>query len=287
MMKEKHKVLTIAVLLTCHNRKEKTLTCLSALFEAEIPKSFDLEVFLVDDGSTDGTGEEVKLKFPLVRVIQGNGNLFWNQGMRLAWKSATEAGDYDFYLWLNDDTVLDNSAILDLISCSREATRKTGQAAIIAAACRSKENTNDFSYGGRIKSGPVIPNGILQFCTYINGNAVLVPREVFEKLGNLSSEYTHGMGDFDYGLRAIKKGIQCYTTKHFIATCPPNKGVPGWCNPKVTLKNRWQLLHSPRGLNLPEYLIFRKKFWGNKWRIFVVKAYAKALFPKLYSILSN
>ena len=46
---------TIAVLLTCHNRKVKTISCLKSLYEATLPKGFSLEIFLVDDGSVDGT----------------------------------------------------------------------------------------------------------------------------------------------------------------------------------------------------------------------------------------
>jgi GT2 family glycosyltransferase len=75
---------TIAVLLTCHNRRDKTITCLDSLYNCLLPSDFQLDVFLVDDGSSDGTSKAVSEKFPSVNVIQGNGNLFWNQGMRLA-----------------------------------------------------------------------------------------------------------------------------------------------------------------------------------------------------------
>ena len=285
-MKEEE-LLKIAVLLTCHNRKEKTLSCLDNLFKAALPMHSGLEVFLVDDGSTDGTGEAVKDRFPAVNIVRGSGNLFWNQGMRLAWETAAEAEEFNFYLWLNDDTLLDYHAVLELMDCLQEGRKTNSCEGLVTGACRSEVGKSEFSYGGRKDSGPVIPNGQLQTCTYINGNAVLVPRKIHRELGNLSADYTHGMGDFDYGLRAIQRGFKCYTTKGFIATCTPNQGIPSWCNPKVPLKNRWQLLHSPKGLNLQEYLAFRKKFWGEKWKIFALKAYVKTFFPKLYSIISN
>lgn len=81
-------ICNIAVLLTCHNRREKTLSCLQSLFGATMPEGYKTEVFLVDDGSTDGTGEAVEKCFPQVTVIQGDGNLYWNKGMNLAWKNA-------------------------------------------------------------------------------------------------------------------------------------------------------------------------------------------------------
>ena len=40
---------SIAVLITCHNRKEKTLKRFSHLFEADLPNNQNLKVFLVDD----------------------------------------------------------------------------------------------------------------------------------------------------------------------------------------------------------------------------------------------
>ena len=49
--------IVIAVLLTCHNRKEKTVACLTELYNCTIPANYAFEVFLVDDGSTDGTAQ--------------------------------------------------------------------------------------------------------------------------------------------------------------------------------------------------------------------------------------
>ncbi|WP_333410708.1 hypothetical protein [Microcoleus sp. LAD1_D5] len=46
----------IAVLLTCFNRKQKTLACLEALFNQTLPADTSLTTYLVDDASTDGIG---------------------------------------------------------------------------------------------------------------------------------------------------------------------------------------------------------------------------------------
>ena len=50
----------IAVLITCHNRKLKTLKCLTALHNATLPKNHMMDIFLVDDGCSDGTALAVK-----------------------------------------------------------------------------------------------------------------------------------------------------------------------------------------------------------------------------------
>jgi GT2 family glycosyltransferase len=107
----------IAVLLTCHNRKEKTLQCLDALYAQQgLEEYFTIEVYLVDDASTDGTAAAITASFPNVHIIQGDGNLYWNRGMHLAWNTASKARDFDYYLWLNDDTFLEKNALEIVLS---------------------------------------------------------------------------------------------------------------------------------------------------------------------------
>ena len=275
----------IAVLITCHNRREKTLKCLSALFECTMPEDYQLDVYLVDDGSTDGTGEAIRNKFPEVYVINGSGHLYWNQGMRLAWDIAAKNKGYDFYLWLNDDAFLDQDAIQELLSCYKIALEEN-KLSIIAGSCRNSSENTEFSYGGRNENGPVIPNGELQACTYINGNVVLVPQIIYRELGNLSPDYAHGIGDYDYGLRALNAGFNLFLTRNFIATCEKNN-LPAWSDPNTPLFKRLKLLHSPKGLNLNDYIEFRKKFWGWRWILDMVKAYAKVIFPRMYNYFKN
>ena len=71
----------IAVLLTVHDRKNKTLRCLENLYKQVLPNYLRLDIYLTDDGCTDGTPEAIKRQFPKVHIIKGDGNLFWNRGM--------------------------------------------------------------------------------------------------------------------------------------------------------------------------------------------------------------
>ncbi|MDA3892742.1 MAG: glycosyltransferase [Salinivirgaceae bacterium] len=258
------------------------MACLQHLYASNLPANYFFDVFLVDDGSTDGTGLAVKAEYPEVRVIAGNGQLYWNKGMHLAWETASNEKDYDFYLWLNDDTFLDVEAINELLVCLALSLNANNPQTIIVGVCKTSFNSNKVSYGGRADLDLLIPNGIIQPCKYINGNLVLVPKLVFKTLGNLSTEYTHGMGDYDYGLRALKQGFNCMITRKIIAVCPVNDGIPMWCNPKVPIRQRFANFHSPNGLNISEYLIFRRKFWGWQWIIFATKSYVKLLFPQLF-----
>tara|TARA_R110001632_G_scaffold101693_1_gene209582 strand:- start:9048 stop:9899 length:852 start_codon:yes stop_codon:yes gene_type:complete len=278
---------TIAVLITCHNRKSKTVACIKRLFELLLPNNLEnLDIYLVDDGSSDGTSNAVKEIFPNVHIIQGDGSLFWNQGMRLAWETAVNVKEYDFYLWVNDDVILEEDALIELMGCYAEAKIIENHELIVTGAFRNSEFSNKFSYGGRTESEIVIPNGELLQCKYINGNTVLISKKIYSSLGNLSPDYTHAMGDFDYGLRAIQAGFKNFTTKKYIGICQTNE-EPQWSNPKVPLKKRIELFRSPLGLNFKEYMMFRKKFWKTRWILFGIKAYLKVLLPSFYKVLKN
>jgi GT2 family glycosyltransferase len=190
----------IAVLITCHNRKEKTLSCLQALFnQKDLGKEFILDVFLVDDGSTDGTSELITTQFPEVNIIQGTGNLYWNRGMHLAWQTAADTKDFDYYLWLNDDTFLVENAFEVLL-------KEKFPHAIVCGSTKSKVN-NIATYGVYVTKPKtlLIPNGKFKEGDYCNGNCVLIPRSIFNKIGNLDPFFQHALGDFDYSLRARKK----------------------------------------------------------------------------------
>ena len=105
---------TVAVLLTVFNRKDITLKGLSTLYAAMKPveDKYSFDVYMTNDGCTDGTPEAVKNCFPDVHIINGNGNLYWSGGMRKAWDVAAKTHDYDYYLWFNDDAVLYENALL-------------------------------------------------------------------------------------------------------------------------------------------------------------------------------
>jgi GT2 family glycosyltransferase len=245
MKKKNH----IAVLITCFNRKENTVRCIQKLL---LLKN-DVDIYLVDDKSTDGTSEEIKLLFPNICLIQGNGNLFWNRGMHLAWEHASKE-HYDYYLWLNDDVVLYKNCFEELFECDK----LTGGNSIISGIIESEEK-NEILYGGTdCKNQLIIPNGKMNTITNMNGNVVLVPKLVHKLIGNLDPYYHHDLGDVDYCLMALKKGICVYTTRIPIASCNKNDLFRARLN-NSTLIKRIKKLYSPLGANPRIIFYFHKK----------------------------
>ena len=271
----------IAVLLTSHNRKLTTLNCLSALFAQTLPEGVEVCVYLVDDGSTDGTGDVVRQTYPQVKVLSGDGSLFWNGGMRLAFAEALK-NNYDYYLWLNDDTILYPNALSLLLSQSYLLAEQGYSRAILVGSTQESKN-GKLSYGGLRRSSRFHP---LQFrliepgdkatpCDTMNGNCVLIPRAVATTVGNLDPAFIHNLADYDYGLRARRQQCSIWLAPNYVGTCKSH--LPDWQKPGLTFQNRLQKVSQPKGLLLKEWKIFAQRNAGWLWPIFWLLPYRKLL----------
>jgi GT2 family glycosyltransferase len=284
---------SIATIITCHNRKEKTLTCLKNLNNQDGIDDVNLIVYLVDDGSSDGTGDAVKQKFPQVNILEGNGTLYWNGGMRLAFSEAMK-NDYDYYLWLNDDTFLYSDAVKLLLETSKNMKQKIGGDVIATGTIKDIE-TGEVFYGGRNQKSKLQPLKFIllensiesQQCDTFNGNVVLIPRNVTKEIRNISSEFSkqHG-GDFDYGLRAKYAGFESWVAPGFIGRCSSNPIEGTIFDIRLSLKERRKKMNTPRGVPpAKEWMIFAKRHAGILWPIYWLRTIVRVLFPWTYLYL--
>lgn len=229
----------IAILMTCHNRVAVTVACLKRLFAAaEQLEGWSCKVFLVDDGSTDGTGDRVRAAFPEVRVIDGDGTLYWAKGMHKAWEAAiAERNDWDGYLWLNDDTELNEGSLAQLMAANDGASIVVGEL----------QNAD-----GKIVYG-------LREGGLFTGNCALVPRKVYERMGMICGEYSHAWADSDYARMAKRAGIDVVSAgvvgkAEGHPNRPSLKGVP--------FSKRMRLLRDPKGWSLHDLWLYRRRNWG-------------------------
>lgn len=244
----------IAVLITCHNRKEKTLNCLKQLHNQKVP----LDYYVTDDGCTDGTKEAISQNYKDVHIIEGNGTLFWNRGMRRAWIEAAKY-DYDFYLWMNDDTYIFNDSVQMMLD---ESEKLQDKSILVGASC-SSENHSKTTFGADFKKKACFPNGEIQEIDAFGGNFVLVPRYVYNVVGILDNHYSHALGDIDYAKMAIAKGIKIYLAPRHTGICEYDTKIPKWRNKNVPFIERCRLLYTPLSYSNPnEFFYFYKKHEG-------------------------
>ncbi|MDE0836995.1 MAG: glycosyltransferase family 2 protein [Akkermansiaceae bacterium] len=267
-------VLCITAVLTCHNRRDLTLHCLEHLHNQDLPDSVVLEVVLVDDGSTDGTGKAVHARFPNVVILQGDGSLFWCGGMRLGWQHA-EKRQPDYLLLLNDDTELSPHALNDLLSIAPDQ----GSLAIAVGAVVDPES-GEHVYGGRKRGavGGLVPLASQpSVCDTFNGNCVLIPMAVRKSLNGFHPGYTHSFADFDYGLQATKRGIPVIQSAAAVGTCSPNSITNTWQDTNLSMFQRFKKLQSPKGMPWRDHLTYARRTQGARWPRHFIGPYFRIL----------
>lgn len=278
----------VAALLTCFNRREKTLAALGKLFTQELPPGILVQAYLVDDGSTDGTSDAVREAYPEVELLRGDGGLFWNGGMRLAFSEALKVR-YDHYLWLNDDTLLESEALSKLLGTYDQLVERGLPASIVVGS--TQDTTGKLTYGGVVRSSWWRP---LKFrlvepleseprrCETMNGNCVLVPDVVAEKVGNLSDAFTHGMGDYDYGLRARRTGCSVWVAPGYIGYCSRNSPRGTWADTGLSLSEQLKKAGQPKGLPAREWRTFARRHAGPLWFVYWAQPYVRLVASSLF-----
>lgn len=277
----------VAVILTCFNRRETTLNCLRALSQ----QTKKADVYLTDDGSSDGTSDAVSKQYPEVKILQGNGNLFWVGGMRLAFESAMR-GNYDYYLWLNDDTILESDTLERLLTIHQQL-KLQGRFDSIVVGSTKDPITGQASYGGAVKSSKWYSNKYnfvgasqsLQECDTMFGNCVLIPNSVASKVGNIDKAFIHSLGDLDYGLRAKNKGCSIWVAPGYVGTCSKNSIKNSWVDTKLSTLERLKRVTHIKAFPLKPWTVFCSRHSGFMWLIYWFLPYLRAMIG--YKNLAN
>jgi len=270
--------------MACYNRRETTLRCLRSLM-AQDAKDVDLSVYLLDDASSDGTADAVAKEFPEVTIVAGTGSLFWGGGMRAAMLEASKS-NFDFMLWVNDDVDLDASALRTVLTAYRQIPPEfTPTKQVVVGATRDPHGGR-ISYSGFRRTSRWHPGRLEQVqpqdksvtrCDTMNGNFVLVPAQLFQKLGPIDQAYVHQLGDIDYGYRASKAGGGVWIAPSTIGTCSPNVGIKAYRDPSRSLKERLRALRGPHGLPFKPWITFMRRHAGPLAVPILAATYAKAV----------
>ncbi len=204
----------VYVIIPVHNRKAITIQCLDTL-----DKNGDLKkyhVIVVDDGSTDGTSEEINSSYPSVIILAGDGNLWWTGAIKQGMEYAYEKGA-EYFIWLNDDCLVDSHTFDDLVSFC-----KTHIDSIIGCQGVDFNNHNIICFGGKRKQWMNhhmldCPKGEIIQCDLLSGNLVCIPRAVINKI-NYPNSYTvpHYGGDSSYLIKARKSGFKIFVVNKYL-----------------------------------------------------------------------
>ena len=158
-------------------------------------------------------------------------------------------------------------------------------------AVGSTENDRgELSYGGsapatrfnRLNTRKVRPTAYPQPAITLNGNCVLVPQEVFTRIGLLDEVFEHAMGDNDYGFRAHKAGIPVWVMSGYAGRCNADHPIEGSFNDRyLPLRVRWKKIMSPKGLPPRSWQVMCRRHAGVIWPLIWVWPYGKLILTAL------
>lgn len=103
-----------AIVIVNWNTKDLLFDCLKSVFECTRGISF--EVWVVDNGSTDGSQDMVKKSFPQVKLVETNENL----GFAKANNVAIRKTDTPYVILLNSDTKLTQDTFTSMMKFVKE-----------------------------------------------------------------------------------------------------------------------------------------------------------------------
>lgn len=223
----------LSVIIVSFNTKAVTAACLASVFASEFPPQ-KLEVIVVDNASSDGSGEMVAREFPRAKLIQSSENLGFARANNLGIRKSSGK----FVLLLNSDTQFEKGTLTGVLSFVRKNGFEAATARLVLpdgqldpachrgfptpwAALTYLSGLEKVFPKSRIFSG--YHQGYKDFSVVHeidcpSGAFFLVSRRVVERVGLLDESYFMYAEDIDWAWRIKGAGIPIYFLPQFTVT---------------------------------------------------------------------
>lgn len=205
----------IAIILVNYNGFNDTVSCVESILKSEYQ---EYRIVIVDNGSKD---KEKILQNEFLNthtdVVVSEKNLGFSGGNNLGIQYAKKKYDPDYYLLLNNDTVILKDTLSELVNhCNiiENTGLVTGKIFYYSQPEVIWYAGGVFNYKTGIADQPVLGvdessanNGCIDV-TFATGCVMLLPRNVIEKIGLLDEEYFLYAEDTDYCCRIMQAGYK-------------------------------------------------------------------------------
>jgi len=218
----------VAIVIPVYNRREITLQGIRSLKRIDTT-GLDVRIYIVDDGSTDGTGDAIRSQHPDVHVIDGDGTLHYAAGTNRGIEAALN-WEPDYIATMNDDAVFHDQFLIRLVK-----TAETTPRSIIGGLLLLWDEPHKVFQVGQVwqtlKGGWIIPEDWTAFSVpqepfeveCIVGNCVLIPTEAIKECGLMDEKrFPHGWGDAQWMARFSRAGWKLMIHPRSLIWCEPN-----------------------------------------------------------------
>lgn len=217
----------VEVVTPVHNRKDLTLGFLRSLWSADL-SGIDLHVIIVDDGSTDGTGDAVRAQFPEAEIVTGDGNLWYTAGMNAGLEAAMKH-DPDFVLGVNNDCEFDPAFLQHMLQTAQANDRSVVGAVLVnwddrRSIFQVAPKWNVWWGGMRhwVKQTIETLPAKAWRVELIVGNCLLIPATAIREVGVMDAKRLPQYGDAEYTPRMRRAGYQLLIDPLARVFCKPN-----------------------------------------------------------------
>lgn len=206
----------VTIIILNWNQADMTMDCLRSLQCVIYP---NFRIVIVDNGSQDQSVEKIHSEFPGITVIENGENVGYSEGNNLGIRYALQT-DTKYIFLLNNDTLVDPNMLSLLVDVAESDPQIgiTGPTMFYADPpdmLWAGENRIDLKRTRILKKrmGETVQRENLEMLKpidvdYIDSCAILIRREVFEKIGLLDSKFFINFDDVDLNLRASKGGYK-------------------------------------------------------------------------------
>lgn len=183
---------SVSAIIVNFNGGQDLVSCVVAL-HADAPRA---EILVVDNGSTDGSIEAIRERFPEVRIVTSAKNLGFAGGANLG---ASLAGG-DILLFLNPDLFVREGCVDALVKALREGAGAAGPALFVEASAREEFGgvIDRFGYPASLTE----PDKAI----YVPGCALATVSGLFHRLDGFDQRYFMFAEDIDYCWRVLLSG---------------------------------------------------------------------------------
>jgi GT2 family glycosyltransferase len=208
-MDERLSPLVMVVILNWNGLNE-TRSCLDALGQITYPR---VKIIVVDNGSTDGSVNALRAEYPQVMLLPLSENAGFAEGNNHGLRHALRQGA-DYVLLLNNDARIAPDAV-DVLVQTAQADRQIGILGPIIYRDDDSQHIESAGgwlnlYTGRFRHFETLPANQLRpyEVDMVSGCAMMVRREVMERVGLLNGCYFAYFEDAEWCVRVRRAGYR-------------------------------------------------------------------------------
>lgn len=220
----------ISIVILNWNGKKDTLECLESLQNME-HGVWTIETIVVDNASTDGSAAEISRRYPEIMLLENKKNLGFAEGNNVGIRKALENGADDILI-LNNDTLIDKNLVNELLNVL-EKDKTIGMAGpkiYFAPGNEYHQGRYEDSQRGKViwyagglldwqnmlathRGVDKVDHGQYEKAEetdFVTGCALMIKREVLEKIGLFNPKYFLYWEDTDLCERAKRAGFKIF-----------------------------------------------------------------------------